>query len=122
ALLLPVVPVAAHYKWRNRGYYLEEGYVITRNGFWNRRITIVPAYRVQTVLSSRTLFQRRRHLASVVVDTAGSSSLVGDDAIAADIDADRADNLREAVAERLQVALSQRSVGVDRPDVAAGVD
>lgn len=108
ALLLGVVPVAAHLKWRHRGYYLGEDYVITRNGFWSRRITIVPAYRVQTVLSSRTVFQRRRRLASVVIDTAGSSSLMGDDAVAADIDAERADRLREAVADRLQVAIGRR--------------
>lgn len=105
ALVLPVVPVAAHYKWRHRGYYLGEEYVITRNGFWSRRITIVPAYRVQTVLGTRTIFQRRRHLASVVIDTASSSGLVGEDAVAADIDDERADRLREAVADRLQVAL-----------------
>jgi len=108
ALLLPIVPVAAHLKWRHRGYYLGEEYAITRNGFWSRRITVVPSYRVQTVLSSRTIFQRRRRLASVVVDTAGSSSLMGDDAVAADIDAERAERLREAVADRLQEAIGQR--------------
>jgi len=108
ALILPVVPIAAHYKWRHRGYHLGEDYALTRNGFWSRRITIVPTYRVQTVLSSRTIFQRRRRLASVIVDTAGSSSLMGTDAVAADIDAEQADRLREAVADRLQVAIGQR--------------
>lgn len=108
ALVLAAVPVAAHLKWRHRGYFLGEDFVVTRNGFWSRRITVVPTYRVQTVLSSRTVFQRRRRLASVVVDTAGSSSLVGDDAVAADIDADRADRLREAVADCLQSAIGQR--------------
>ncbi|WEL17399.1 putative membrane protein, contains bPH2 domain [Halorhabdus sp. SVX81] len=108
ALVLPVVPIAAHVKWRHRGYYMGEEYAITRNGFWSRRITIVPTYRVQTVLSSRTIFQRRRRLASVIVDTAGSSSLMGTDAVAADIDAEQADRLREAVADRLQVAIGQR--------------
>lgn len=108
ALVLAAVPVAAHFKWRHRGYFLGEDFVVTRNGFWSRRITVVPTYRVQTVLSSRTVFQRRRRLASVVVDTAGSSSLTGDDAVAADIDADRADRLREAVADRLQLAIGDR--------------
>ena len=107
AVILPIVPVAAHLKWRNRGFYLGDDHVITRNGFWSRRITIVPNYRVQTVLSSRTIFQRRRRLASVVIDTAGSSSLMGDDAVAADIDADRADRLREAVADALQTAIAR---------------
>lgn len=115
ALILPIVPIAAHLKWRNRGYFLGADYVITRNGFWSRRITVVPTYRVQTVLSSRTIFQRRRRLASVVIDTAGSSSLMGEDAVAADIDAGRADWLRETVADRLQEAIGQRnSAGTER--------
>ncbi|WP_135662919.1 PH domain-containing protein [Halorhabdus rudnickae] len=113
AVVLVPVPIAAHLKWRNRGYVLGEDYVITRNGFWSRRITVVPNYRVQTVISSRTIFQRRRHLASVVVDTAGSSSLMGDDAVAADIDADAADRLREGVADGLQEAIRHRGLGDD---------
>ncbi|WP_181684619.1 PH domain-containing protein [Halorhabdus salina] len=117
ALLVGMVPVAAHLKWRHRGYYLGEEYVITRNGFWSQRITIVPAYRVQTVVSSRTIFQRRRRLASVVIDTAGSSSLSGDDAVAADIDDETAEALREDVADRLQAALtSRRRPGDGHPD------
>ncbi|QGN07034.1 hypothetical protein Hrd1104_06810 [Halorhabdus sp. CBA1104] len=108
ALLAVGVPIAAHLKWRHRGYYLGEEYVITRNGFWSQRITIVPAYRVQTVVSSRSIFQRRRRLASVVIDTAGSSSLRGDDAVAADIDDAVATELREAVGDRLQTALTTR--------------
>jgi len=115
AAILPAVPVAAHLKWRHRGYYLGEDYVLTRNGFWSRRITIVPTYRVQTVLSSRTVFQRRRRLASVIVDTAGSSSLTGDDAVAADIDADVAESLREDVAESLQAAIAKRRTETTAP-------
>ncbi|MFW5918305.1 MAG: PH domain-containing protein [Haloferacaceae archaeon] len=110
-VVLPAVPVAAHLKWRNRGYHLGTDFVITRNGFWSRRITIVPTYRVQTVLSSRTIFQRRRRLASVVIDTAGSSSLLGADAIAADIDADVADELREDIADGLQVTIAEQGSG-----------
>ncbi|MFB6202829.1 MAG: PH domain-containing protein [Halorhabdus sp.] len=112
ALVLPIVPIAAHLKWRSRGYHLGSAYVITRNGFWSRRTTVVPTYRVQTVFSSRTIFQRRRRLASVVVDTAGSSSLIGDDAVAADIDADRADQLREDIADSLQAAIATHDTGL----------
>jgi len=103
--LLPLTPIAAHFTWIHRGYREDEDHVVTRAGFWRRETTIVPYDRVQTVLSSQTVFQRRRRLASVVVDTAGSGGFVGGDAVAIDIDADVAERLRESVADRLQRAL-----------------
>ncbi|PSP73661.1 hypothetical protein BRC86_08585 [Halobacteriales archaeon QS_3_64_16] len=104
--LFGVVPVAAHLKWVNRGYALTEGYVLTRNGFFTRTTTVVPDYRVQTVAETRTIFQRRRSLATVTVDTAGAGgSRV---ARAVDIDAASAAGLRETVADRLQRALTAR--------------
>jgi len=114
---LLLVPVAAHLKWVNRGYRLEDDHVITRNGFWSRRITIVPSYRIQTVVTSETIFQRRRNLATLVVDTAGAYSLLGDDAKAVDVDAEVADALREDLAEDLQDAIVEYRHQRDR-DVA----
>jgi putative membrane protein len=108
AALVPLAPVAAHLKWVNLGYDVQPEYVVLREGFWTRTVTIVPYYRVQTVLDSRTVFQRRRNLATLVVDTAGSSSLTGGQPRALDIDADRAAALREAVADRLQESLVRR--------------
>lgn len=107
--LLALVPVAAHLKWANRGYALTDGYVLTCNGFWTRTTAVVPDYRVQTIIESRTLFQRRRSLATVTVDTAGAGgSRV---ARAVDIDAESASELRETVADRLQNALVARRTG-----------
>ncbi|WP_135363214.1 PH domain-containing protein [Halosimplex halophilum] len=105
---VPLVPVAAHYKWKNRGYALGDEHVITRNGFWVRRQKVVPYHRVQTVFSSQTVFQRRRDLATVTVDTAGSQSLTGQDAKAVDIDAGRAEEIREEVSDELYGALARR--------------
>lgn len=102
---LLAVPVAAHLAWAHKGYHIDDDYVVTRNGFWRRRTMVVPADRVQTVFSSQTLFQRRRHLGSVTVDTAGGGGLGGGDAVAVDIDAGEADRLRERVAANLQRAL-----------------
>jgi len=102
---LLVVPVAAHLAWAHKGYHVDDDYVVTRDGFWRRRTMVVPADRVQTVFSSQTLFQRRRHLGSVTVDTAGGGGLGGGDAVAVDIDAGEADRLRERVATNLQRAL-----------------
>ena len=107
-VLLPVAPVAAHLKWVNLGYDVQPEYVVLREGFWTRTTTVVPYYRVQTVLNARTAFQRRRRLATLVVDTAGSSGLTGGQPRALDIDADRAAELREAVADRLQESLDRR--------------
>ena len=108
AALLVAAPVAAHLKWANLGYDVQPEYVVLREGFWTRTVTVVPYYRVQTVLDSRTVFQRRRNLATLVVDTAGSSGLTGGQPRALDIDADRAADLREEVADRLQESLVRR--------------
>lgn len=105
ALLGLAVPPAAHLKWRNLGVALADDHVVTRAGFWTRSTKVVPYYRVQTLVQRETVFQRRRNLATLVVDTAGSTGLGGSDARAIDIDADRASELREELDDRLQDAL-----------------
>jgi len=106
-LALPV-PIAAHLKWKHRGYAILDSHVVTRNGFWSRRTDIVPYHRIQTVIASKTIFQRNRNLATLVIDTAGTSGLTGDDGMAVDIDADVAEELREQVADRLLHSLDER--------------
>ncbi|MCL7418426.1 MAG: PH domain-containing protein, partial [Halalkalicoccus sp.] len=106
---VPLVPVAAHYKWKSRGYFLGEDHVVTRTGFWNRTTRVVPYYRVQNAIHTQTVLQRRWRLASVVIDTAGTGSLVGGDARAIDLDEEGATELRETVADRLQTALQKRA-------------
>jgi putative membrane protein len=113
-LLFAVVPPAAHLKWANLGYHLGDDHVVTRKGFWVRKTTVVPYHRVQTVLRSRTVFQRRRDLGTVVVDTAAGGGLRGSDAVALDIDAGRATSILEIVDERLQTALAERRADADR--------
>jgi len=108
--LFPVAGVAAHLKWANLGYDVQGEYAVLREGFWTRTVTVVPYYRVQTVLSSRTIFQRRRRLATLVVDTAGSSGLTSRQPRALDIDDRAAERLREAVADSLQEAVRRRRV------------
>jgi len=110
--LLVLVPPAAHLKWLHRGYFVGEDHIVTRNGFWTRQTKIVPYYRVQTVLSSETVFQRRRRLGTVTVDTAGTRSLFGTDARAVDIDAEVAAALREQVSEELYSALRRERSSV----------
>jgi putative membrane protein len=109
--LLLLVPVAAHLKWRNRGYAVGQDHVFTRNGFWSRTTKVVPYYRVQTVIQTQTVFQRRRRLASVVIDTASSAGGV---AAAVDVDDETAAELRETVGEKLQATLTERRSEADR--------
>lgn len=109
--LVPLAPVAAHYKWASRGYHVGEEHVVTRNGFWRRTITVVPYYRTQTVIESATLFQRRWRLATVVVDTAGSRSLLGHDAAAVDVDREAATELRDVVVAGLRESRRRRRGG-----------
>lgn len=106
--LFPLAVVAAHLKWLNLGYDVQSEYIVLRQGFWTRTITVVPYYRVQTVLDSQTVLQRRRRLATVVVDTAGSGGLTNRQPRALDIDEARAEELRETVADRLQEMVRHR--------------
>jgi len=117
-VLAPVAPVAAHLTWRHRGYWLGENHVVTRNGFLRRRIKVVPYYRVQTVIDSRSLFQRRWQVATVTADTAGSRSLVGAHAAAVDVDEAVADDLRRELDARLRSSLAERRGWTDRSDAA----
>lgn len=107
--LLVLVPVAAHLKWRSRGYRASDRYFLARTGFWRRTTKVVPYYRVQAVIDTRTIFQRRRRLASVTADTASSASFFGRAATALDVDQARGRELRRTIEERLQEQLLERS-------------
>ncbi|WP_458206573.1 PH domain-containing protein [Haladaptatus sp. NG-SE-30] len=101
-------PIAGHYQWKHRGYFVGDDHVLTRNGFWQRTTHVVPYYRIQTAIQRETIFQRRWRLATVVVDTASSVGLGGQDARAADVDREIASDLRELVARRLGRQVRQR--------------
>jgi putative membrane protein len=101
-VLVPVLAAAAHLKWTHRGWWLGPDHAVTRNGVWRRQLKVVPYYRVQTVIDTRTVFQRRRRLATVTIDTAGSLSVLGSDAAAVDVDAGTADRLRDRLSDRLR--------------------
>jgi putative membrane protein len=114
ALIWVLVPPAAHLKWAHLGYYYDDNYIVTRSGFWTRQTTIVPYYRVQTVSDSQTVFQRRRRLGTLVVDTASSGGFWGGNAVALDIDIEEARQLRETVQDRFQWSLRERRASRNR--------
>ncbi|MEZ3114714.1 PH domain-containing protein [Halobaculum sp. MBLA0147] len=101
-------PAAARRKWVNRGYHETEWALTTRDGYWRRHTRIVPSFRLQTVVVTRTLFQRRWDLASVTADTASSASVLGGDAVVHDVPPERAEEIRVALLERLDDSLAQR--------------
>lgn len=105
AALFLAVPAAAHLRWANRGYHLGEHAVVVRAGFWRRRTQVVPYYRLQTVGREATVFQRRLGLASLVADTASSSTLVGATPTAYDLDAGTAATLQSTLRTRLDAEL-----------------
>jgi putative membrane protein len=107
-VLLPAVPFAAQATWSARGYDVQDDYVVARNGYLVQREVVVPYHRIQTVTTTASPFQRRRDLATLVVDTAGSGGFGSNDARAVDIDAEVADRLREEVEGRLHEAVAER--------------
>ncbi|QZX99361.1 PH domain-containing protein [Halobaculum rubrum] len=103
-----LAPLAGHLTWTHRGHATASDGLVTRTGVIRRHTRLVPYFRLQTVFVSRTVFQRRRRLASVVGDSASSSGLLGGDAVAHDLDADAADRLREELLDRLRGDIAGR--------------
>jgi putative membrane protein len=119
-VLAAVVP-AAHLKWANRGHRAGEDHFVARTGVLRRTTRVVPYYRLQTVLTERTVFQRRWNLASVVGDTAASSTLRSRQATAHDVDDGVAADLHATLREELLADVRERRAPEDaRDDGPAG--
>lgn len=95
-VLLPVSGVAAYLKYVNKGFYEGKEFFYIRNGFWNRKTSIVPYYRIQTLLQQETVFQRRLDLSTLVLDTAGVG-VFGSNPKVCDLDKEMAENLFDRV-------------------------
>ncbi|MFB6228728.1 MAG: PH domain-containing protein [Halobacteriales archaeon] len=106
-LLAPAIPVAAHFKWKHRGYALGENHLLVRSGFLIRRTQVVPYHRLQTVTRSRTVFQRRRNLAHLIADTASGGVLNRVHPVAYDQSDERMRTLQTQLRERLQTSLRE---------------
>jgi putative membrane protein len=76
---LPIVVVLAwmhaHLYVKYTHWALERDVLLFRSGWLTRRLTIVPRDRVQSLNVSMSPFDRRRHMASLSVDTAGGSTM-----------------------------------------------
>ncbi len=78
ALTLPVVIAIAwmhaHLYVKHTRWALERDVLLFRSGWMTRRLTVVPRDRVQSLNLTTSPFDRRRHMTSLTVDTAGGSA------------------------------------------------
>ena len=109
AVVFLAVPPAAHLKYVHLGYYVGEDHLVVRRGFWQRRTTVIPYYRIQTVSTRRSIFQRRLGLASLVVDTASSRTFFWTTPTIYDVDLEDARVTHSTGRKRLQSALRERA-------------
>ncbi len=110
-LFLPAFPLAylLNIKWyKNRGYWFDERYLISRKGWFNRQTLYLPIRVVQNVSLTQSPFDRRLGLATLAVDTAGQTNTGGGPTIP---------NLPLEEARRLQSLLthSRRAPLIKRP-------
>jgi putative membrane protein len=93
---IPLAWMHAHLYVRYTRWALAPDAVMFRSGWLNRRLTIVPRDRVQTLSIQASPFDRRSRMASIYVDTAGASAMTA---------GIRIRYLATEVAERLAIAL-----------------
>jgi len=104
-VLLPAFPLAyfLNVQWyRNRGYWVDDHYLISRQGWFNRQTLYLPIQVIQNVSLTQSPFDRRLGLATVAVDTAGQTNTGGGTAIR---------NLPLEEARRLQLVLTLGACG-----------
>ncbi|WP_137290220.1 PH domain-containing protein [Natronorubrum halophilum] len=108
-VVFAAVPPAAHLQYVHLGYYVGDDHLVIRRSFWQERTTVIPYYRIQTVSTRRSIFQRRLGLASLVVDTASSQTFFWATPTVYDIDLEVAREIQTTSRKRLQSALRERA-------------
>jgi putative membrane protein len=77
---LPAFPLIylLNVQWyRNTGYWIDDRYLISRKGWFNRQTLYLPVRNIQNVTLTESPFDRRLELASVTIDTAGQTNTGG---------------------------------------------
>jgi len=65
--------VIAHFTWRQTAFAFNSDFAYIKTGFLGLHHWVIPVLRIQNARLSQTPFQRRRGLASLTLDVAGSS-------------------------------------------------
>ena len=99
---------AGHLKWKNRGYKLSKEHAVISKGFWKNRTTYIPYFRVQNVIESRTILQRRWSLSTLDIDTAGTGNIINK-TIISDLNHKNAYKLRKQVYKKFQESVKNSS-------------
>lgn len=73
-LLFPVLLGLAYLQWRLHGYALDDDMLYIRRGVLGQHLWIIPLEKLQVFYASRSLFQRRLGLTSLLIDTAGAGT------------------------------------------------
>ena len=103
-VLSALTPLAAHLKWKNRGYGIGKEHFRTVNGFWNRKTMITPYYRIQNLIETRSIFQRRWNLSSLTMDVAGAGRIT-DNPVIHDLDREKSRKLKDRIYASFQESL-----------------
>lgn len=79
-LVVPIVglvlaPRAGRLHWEHIGYRRGTYNMLVTRGFWVKKTYLVPHFRIQNLVVSQSLFQRRWGVATVTVDTAGNRTV-----------------------------------------------
>ncbi|WP_114951994.1 PH domain-containing protein [Sphingosinicella terrae] len=98
----------AAFRWRKHGFALDDRALFVRAGLLKRRMWIIPFEKAQTISVTQGPVQRRLRLASLLLDTAGASSMRSPEIV--DLDAAEA----EALAAKL-LSLFHRSRSEAKP-------
>lgn len=85
-------------QWRHHGHLLADGELFVRHGVWRQRCSVMACAKVQSLTIRRGPIQRVLGLATLIVATAGASTLSPVAVI--DLDARRARELRDALLDR----------------------
>lgn len=103
-LLVLLSFVAAKQKWINKGFKAGENHCVTLNGFWNKSTNFIPYFRVQNIIETQSVLQKRLGLATVDIDTAGTGNLLNR-TVAVDLEEKDAKEFREYVFEKFKTSL-----------------
>ncbi len=100
--------IGAHLKWANKGYSQNANHYVTMNGFWRRETVIMPYYRIQNVICSQTILQKKWSLSTIFLDTAGGG-ILGSSCRVADIGEKEGEIERKQVLEKFFKSLDKKS-------------
>lgn len=107
--LIPILALVAWGQWRAHRFAVARDALIVRRGLVRKKLWILPFRKMQVFYTTQSIFQRRRDLRSVYVDTAGASTLSTPTVY--DLRSEDALALVEAIYKRFDEATGDASTG-----------